>query len=207
MLSCWSLVSVEGIKKVRQGDIGKEGRRGTVWLYILKIILSLLTTNEQHFIKLCIPWKWLQQWTGQRQLSLKRKKNPQKNTLAVTFDPFCFCFCRFLVFFHYMEAVPTVSSSLCSVQEPSEALMESEQIPGIVAPSRGSRSCIVSPVTGLLTFSKPVLHQESTIVLLVTLWEMSAKVMMDLFVELQKDDLGRQRCSCVSLVKGEDHLD
>lgn len=37
-------------------------------------------------------------------------------------------------------------------------------------------------------------------------WEMRAKVMVDLFVGLQKDDPGKMRCLCVAPAKAEDHL-
>lgn len=72
-------------------------------------------------------WKWLQQWIGEKQLSLKRRENLEETTCAVTLDSFYFFFVGGLVLFCFCctEDVATVISSLYAVQEPSEALIES----------------------------------------------------------------------------------
>lgn len=72
------------------------------------------------------------------QLSLKRRENLEQNTCAVTFDSFYFCWGLCFVFC-CVEDVTTVTSSLCSVQEPSEALMESEEVHDIAIPSAWAR--------------------------------------------------------------------
>lgn len=114
---------------------------------------------------------------------------------------FCLCAVSVVVWFCCMEDVTAVISSLCSVQEPSEALMETEQVHVIVIPSTCARrwkSWLLSPVPELLISSKPFLPQGCTRVLQVMLREMRAKVMVDLFVGFQKDDPGKWRCSCES---------
>lgn len=100
--------------------------------------------------------------------------------LLALFVWFCFC---------CMEDVTTVISSLYSVQEPSEALMENEWVHGIVIPSTCARRWESWLVPEQLASFKAFPHQGSMIVLQV-MWEMRAKVMVDLSVGLQKSDPG-----------------
>lgn len=132
---CLSLVGAENVEKVIWRDTGRGEKSHSVTLHAKNHPVSA----RNHSRKSCMLCKWLQQRTGERQLSLERRKIPQENPLAATSDCFYFCFCWFLVFFRYVEDATTVSSSLYCAQEPSEALMASERVPGTITPSRGAR--------------------------------------------------------------------
>lgn len=118
----------------------------------------------------------------------------------------CFFFCL-LVCFCCMEDVTAVISSLYSVQEPSEALMESEWVHGIVIATTCARRwkswLLIRPWAAhpLQTLPSSGKHDG------VTSYVRDGRDGDGRIVcGTSEDDPGKWGCSCVALVKTEDHL-